>query len=320
MIIKILTISAALSLVLSPALVISQDDEKIEARVNDAILTTSELNNMLKPVYRQYEQTSRGEELRLRMLSARRSAIDGWIDNQLILQEAKGMVGEGFQIDQIEIKKRFDKARSGFETREEFDRALRMEGLDEAEYRNNLEDQYTVQALRYQKVGGFINISPEDIMNYYRNHDDKYRDGEMVRVSHILLPSSDDSGEDESVRQQAEKILEELRTGTDFAILARKYSQGPRAEQGGDLGYYNKDQMRPKLDEAAFSLEVGKNSGVIKTDLGYHIIKCTGKKEAYQKPLEDHWEEIENQLYQEEYQRRYDKWIEELRSRAYIDS
>jgi len=93
MIIKILTISAALSLVLSPVLVISQDDEKIEARVNDAILTTSELNNMLKPVYRQYEQTSRGEELKLRMLSARRSAIDGWIDNQLILQEAKGMVG-----------------------------------------------------------------------------------------------------------------------------------------------------------------------------------------------------------------------------------
>jgi len=318
MIIRILTITVAISIVLSPFMVFSQEDEKIEARVNDAILTTSELNNMLKPVYRQYEQTSRGEELRVRMLSARRSAIDGWIDNQLILQEARGL--EGFQVDQMEIDKRFEKALSGFESREAFDRALRMQGLDEAEYRKNLEDQYMVQALRYQKVGGFINISPEDIMNYYENHDDKYRDGEMVRVSHILLPIPDDNGEDESVRQQAEKILEDLKTGSDFAELARKYSRGPRAEQGGDLGYYKKDQMRPKLDEAAFSLEVGENSEIIKTDLGYHIIKCTGKKEAYQKPLEDHWEEIEDLLFQEEYQRRYDIWIEELRSRAYIDS
>ena len=148
MIKKLLTIGLFLSLFLSPSLGFSRSDEKIEARVNDAILTTSELNNRLEQVYRQYEQTSRGEELRFRKMSARRAAIDGWIENQLILQEAKGM--EGFQIDQLEVEKRFDKARSGFESREEFDRALRMEGLDEAEYKRNLEDQYKVQALRYQ--------------------------------------------------------------------------------------------------------------------------------------------------------------------------
>ena len=318
MIKKLLTIGVVLSLFFPPSLALSQSDEKIEARVNDAILTTSELNKRLEQVYRQYEQTSRGEELRFRKMSARRSAIEGWIENQLILQEAKGM--EGFQIDQMEVEKRFDKARTGFETREEFDRALRMEGLDEAEYKRNLEDQYKVQALRYQKIGGFINISPEEIMTYYRDHGDKYRDGEMVRVSHILLSVPEGGSDNDSVRRQADKILDELRGGAEFAVLARKYSQGPRAEQGGDLGYYKKDQMRPKLDEAAFSLKVGENSGIIETDLGYHILKCTGKKEAYQKPLEDLWDEIEDQLFQEEYQRRYDKWIDELRSRAYIDS
>lgn len=318
MIKKLLKIGVILSLVLSPALALSGVDEKIEARVNDAILTTSELNMRLEQVYRQYEQTSRGEELRFRKMSARRSAIDGWIETQLILQEAKGM--EGFQIDQLEIEKRFDKALSGFESKEEFDRALKMEGLDEAKYKKNLEDQYKVQALRYQKIGGFINISPEDIMNYYRDNGGKYRDGEMVRVSHILLPAPESDGDNEAVRKQAEKILDELNAGSEFAVLARKYSKGPRAEQGGDLGYYKKDQMRPKLDEAAFSLKVGENSGVIETDLGYHILKCTGKKEAYQKPLEDLWDEIEDQLFQEEYQRRYDIWIDELKSRAYIDS
>lgn len=312
MIIKLLTIGLAVTIAASPG------EEKIEARVNDAILTTSELEQILKPVYRQYEQTSRGEELAFRMKNARQSAIKGWIENQLILQEAQEMEGKGFQVDQMEIEKRFDKARSGFESQEDFQRALKMGGLTEEEYKKNLEDQYKVQALRYMKVGAVINISPEQIMDYYQAHEDEYREGEMVRVSHILIPGSKDEVADEVARKQAEKILDELNVGGDFAQLAVKYSKGPRAEQGGDLGYYKRGQMRTALDETAFILEVGENSDIIKTDLGYHIIMCTGKKEAYQKPLEELWEEIENQLFQEEYQRRYDEWIEKLKAKAYI--
>ncbi len=298
------------------ALLPSPDREKIEARVNDDILTTSELNRMLKPLYRQYEQSSRGEELVLRMRKAEVDAIASWIEHRLILQEARKI--EGFQLDRMEIDKRFEEARSRFTSREEFDRALSMEGLDEEEYRKNLEDQYRVRALTYQKITSLINISPENITVYYREHEDDYRDDEMVRISNLLIPIPEGAGKDEVARELAEKILGELQSGKDFSELVRKHSKGPRADQGGDLGYYKKGQMRPRLDEAAFSLEVGEPSGIIETDLGYHIIKCTGKREAYQKPLEELWEDIDDKLYQEEYQRRYDEWIKRLKSRAYI--
>lgn len=310
MLLKFITIGIAIFTILSPA------RDKIEARVNDDILTTSELDQILEPIYRQYRQSSRGKELFLRMKKARQSAITGWIENQLILQEARNT--EGFQIDQMEVEKRFDKSRRGFESREEFDRELELAGLSEEEYKKKLEDQYKVQALRYLKIGGLVNISPQDIKDYYSEHEDEYRDDEMVRVSHILLPVSGDDKKADFIREQAEEILSKLRSGADFGEVARKYSGGPRADQGGDLGYYEKGQMLPKLDEEAFSLEVGEESEVIKTELGYHIIKCTGKKEAYLKSLEELWEEIEDKLYQAEYQERYDEWIEKLKSRAYI--
>lgn len=295
---------------------VSPSREKIEARANDEILTTSELARILKPIYRQYEQSASGKKLALQMKKARASAISSWIEHQLILQEAQKI--ERFQIDQMEVDKRFEEARNKFTSQDEFDRALTMEGLDEDEYRKNLEDQFKVKALIYQKVTGLISISPQDIKDYYREHGDDYRDEEMVRISHILIPAPKDAEKNAAAREQAEAIINELKDGADFSKLARKYSQGPRADQGGDLGYYKKGDMLPKLDEATFSLEVGQISGIIETDLGYHIIKCAGKKEAYQKSLEELWEEIEDQLYQVDFQKRYDKWIDMLKSRAYI--
>jgi parvulin-like peptidyl-prolyl isomerase len=193
-----------------------------------------------------------------------------------------------------------------------------MEGLSENKYKENLEDQYRVQALTYQKVTSLIDISPQDVMDYYREHEDEYRDDEKVRVSNLLILLPEDEEKAAEARGLAEKILGELNSGQDFAELARKYSKGPRADQGGDLGYFKKGQMRPKLDQAAFLLEVGDHSGIIETDLGYHIIKCTGKREAYQKPLEELWDEISDKLYKQEYQRRYDEWIKKLKSRAYV--
>ncbi len=290
--------------------------EKIEAQVNDSILTTSELTQMLTPLFRQYELSSRGQELASRMKKTRAAAINSWIEHQLILQEAQSI--ENFKIDQMEIDKRFEEAQSRFSTREEFDRALTQEGLDEDKYRKNLEDQFKVKALTYQKITSVIVVSPQEIIDYYRKHEDEYREDQMVRISHILITAGTEPGQKEAAREVAETILRELKSGGDFSELARKYSGGPRADQGGDLGYFKKGEMRPQLDEKAFSLQVGENSGIIETELGYHVIKCTGKKEAYQKPLEELWDEIEDKLYQAEFQKRYDEWIETLKSRARV--
>jgi peptidyl-prolyl cis-trans isomerase C len=91
---------------------------------------------------------------------------------------------------------------------------------------------------------------------------------EEVRASHILVPKED----------EAWAVLEELKNGGDFAELAKKHSKDPGAANGGDLGYFTKDQMVPEFADVAFKLGVGQTSGLVKTQFGWHIIRVVDKR------------------------------------------
>ena len=89
-----------------------------------------------------------------------------------------------------------------------------------------------------------------------------------VRASHILV----------SDLETANKAIKELKSGSNFAIVAKKYSSCPSSGNGGDLGFFGKGQMVKEFEDTAFSLEIGKISEPVKTQFGYHIIKVTEKE------------------------------------------
>ena len=88
-----------------------------------------------------------------------------------------------------------------------------------------------------------------------------------VRASHILVDSEN----------TAWAIKTRITEGEDFAMLAQKYSKCPSKEKGGDLGYFNRGQMVPEFENAAFSTPVGEVSDPVKTRFGWHLIKVTRK-------------------------------------------
>jgi peptidyl-prolyl cis-trans isomerase C len=107
-----------------------------------------------------------------------------------------------------------------------------------------------------------------------------------VHARHILVETED----------EAKQVVEELKKGADFAELAKKKSKDPGASDGGDLGFFTKDQMVPEFSAAAFSLEPGKISDPVKSQFGWHVIKVEEKRNRKPPDFEQVKPQIESYL------------------------
>jgi peptidyl-prolyl cis-trans isomerase D len=131
-------------------------------------------------------------------------------------------------------------------------------------------------------------VSDADVQAYYNAHKDQYEVKEQVKVRHILIavPSGADSKTDSAAKSKAEDLLKQIKGGGNFADLASKNSDDPGSKvQGGELGWLDRGKTVPEFDKAAFTLNPGQTSDVIKTQFGYHILQVEEKKTAHLRPL-----------------------------------
>ncbi len=143
-----------------------------------------------------------------------------------------------------------------------------------------------------------VTITDQQVEYYYEDNIDMFEQEKEVRARHILfkLAPNAPEEEEEKVREKASGILKKARGADDFASLAKKYSEGPSAPKGGDLGYFSKGRMVKPFEEAAFKMKKGEISELVRTRFGYHIIKVEDVKEARTKTLEEVSKEIKNTL------------------------
>jgi peptidyl-prolyl cis-trans isomerase D len=164
-----------------------------------------------------------------------------------------------------------------------------------AEYRVGEQRKVRMLLLDRDQAFARTGVTPTEVQQYYNGNITQYQTPEQVRASHILLNTA---GKDEAVvRKQAEDILQQVKTGADFAGLAQKYSEdeGSKAN-GGDLDYFSRGRMVPEFEAAAFALEVGQVSEIVKSQFGFHIIKVVDKKPAVTRSLDEVRPQIEEQL------------------------
>ncbi len=138
-------------------------------------------------------------------------------------------------------------------------------------------------------------IPQADIEQAYKDNLDQYMTPEQLRASHILFRTE---GKDEAtVKATAEGVLQQAKSGTDFAELAKQHSddEGTKA-LGGDLGAFGRGRMVPEFDTAAFSLQAGQLSELVKTPYGFHIIKLVEKTGGTAKTLDEVRPQLTQQL------------------------
>jgi peptidyl-prolyl cis-trans isomerase SurA len=205
-------------------------------------------------------------------------------------------------------------------TQEELIARLNAEGTSFEEYRERIKKDIEHMRLVEHEVRSKIVVTDEDIRRYYENNAHEYRQVHEVRLARIFLRIKDPDRAEEiaQVRAAGREILQELDSGRDFSEMARKYSQGPGAAEGGDLGWIAMDQLEIKMREVVAKLSPGEYTDLRPAPSGFQIIGVVEEKEAGVRPLEDVRDEIYSKLYKKKVEEKYAAWIQELREKSYI--
>lgn len=185
------------------------------------------------------------------------------------------------------------------------------EGEARAAVRSDLaEVRIAFVALEAQARSEDVTIAPEalqaalesrgdEIAALYEERDEQYNRPERVRARHILRSLDADAPEAETERVQGEleAALVRLEAGESFETLAQELSQDPGSQStGGDLGFFGRGAMVPEFEEAAFALEPGGTSEIVRSSFGLHLIRVEEREDAVSRPLDEVREELAEEL------------------------
>src|SRR5688572_26537093 len=206
-----------------------------------------------------------------------RNVVDGVIVEKLVTKNAKNV-----EVPEADVAAELEKFKSQFGEGKNFDEQLKAQGqtLDgiKGDIRRFLQQNRWIDSVIKDKV----QVSDTEVETFYKENPDNFKEPEQVRASHILVRLEKDAKDDEVKTKQAaaNKILDRVKKGEDFAKLATELSEDPSAKDNkGDLDFFPREQMVPEFSEAAFKMKKGEVSPApVRSDFGFHIIKVTDRK------------------------------------------
>ncbi len=185
---------------------------------------------------------------------------------------------KNIEVTEQEVKDRFEKNPEPYKTKE----------------------QVKVRYIRFSPEDYIdsVKVSPEQIRRYYDANPEEFHTPKTVEARHILfkVPEGADEKTVEAQREKAVEVLKKAKAGADFAELARKYSEGPSAKQGGYLGTFKKGDMVPAFSEKAFSMKAGEVAGPVRTRFGWHVILVEKVNKASEIPFDKAKDKIRRKL------------------------
>jgi len=303
----------------------------IYAVVNDKVITSVQVNNEAQETEKLLRQNFTGESLFYKVKEARLNVLHALIERELIIQDFKksgGFIPETYTNERIGdiIRNEYGGDRVAF-IKTLFERGVTMQ-----KYRDEIQDNAIVGYMRNKNVVQTVLISPYQIEQYYQQNLRLFQQDEQIKVSTIVLRKalfpSKKTGPDGKVitfdpqEEIAKEILYKLDTGSDFAELAKSYSEGSNKEEGGELGWVTQNgklAIRSDLWPTIAKLKPGQHTDVIETSDGfYYILQVEDIKKSAITPLEDVRAQIEQTVISEESQLRQQQWLDSLRAKAFI--
>ena len=232
------------------------------------------------------------------------AVLDTLITNKIVELEAKK---QNITVSEETIQSEYDELVESYGGEDAIKEVYEANGLTEEAVKENIR---TYQ-LTKNVIAASLDITDEEIEQYFEDNKDLYGQEEQVVASHILLED----------KETANEVLAKVKAGEDFAELAKEYSTDTSTnEDGGDLGYISRNEMDEAFEEAAFALEKGAVSDVVQTAEGYHIIKVTNKVPAEEAVFEDVKDEVYADLLESRVSEEYATWVAEKQEEYDIET
>lgn len=289
---------------------------RVVAIVNDEVVTLYELNSAIKRLTGMNAEDLK-ESSEQDFLKARRRILDILIDEKIALEKIKELE---IQVTEKEVDAAIEKIKENNQlTQEVLDEELKKRGLNYESYREDIKRELERARLINYEVKSKIILREEEIEAYYSDHKDEFNTEERVRIAVIFLKQNDPTDQDEAdaLYKRAQGILKKIKSGEDFAELARKFSEGPAAQDGGDLGAFRISELNPEMAKVVKDHSAGEVSAPIVKPTGIQIIKVVEKQAGGAKSLDQVRDAIHSILYKKALDKKYSSWIKELRKNAY---
>lgn len=293
--------------------------EEIVARVNNEIITLSDYQKADAALQTDISQTCQGctpDKIQAEYSDQRKNLLRDLIDTQLLISRAKDM---NISVE-TDLIKRLDDIRkqNNLGTLEDLQKAVESSGLNWEDYEAQLRNTLLSQEVIRREVSSRMDIGTDEVQKYYDAHKDEFVRPEQVQLADIYLSTENKTPEQiAAIEKQANALRDRVLAGEDFATLAKRYSEGPTAQNGGDLGVYERGALAPQIDQAVFKMDKGQIT-VIQAKTGFEVIKVVDHFQAGLQPVDKVENEIMNKLYEAKMQPALREYLAELREENYV--
>jgi peptidyl-prolyl cis-trans isomerase SurA len=300
--------------------------EEIVARVNDQVISSSDYDRAMKEM----DQDARQHGATMQEISAaHKDLLRGLIDQQLWLSKAKelGVTGE------TELVKRLNELRKQYnlETMEDLEKAAKEQGISFEDFKANIRNQIVTQEVMREQIGRKVQFTPGEAQHYFEAHKQDYAQQESVHLSEILvavpapaaampgMASAEDPEKLAAAKSKADDIEAKIHAGGDFTQLARSFSDGPTASEGGELGQFKRGSLAKVLEDKTFSLKTGEVTEPIRTRQGYVILKVVQHIPGGVPDYKDVAQQVEENFYMARMEPAMRAYLTTMREEAFID-
>ena len=284
--------------------------------VNGTAITRGDLNRMVKTLLAQKQLPSTPSARVMEQVSE--EALNQLISSELLYQAARK--NEVKDLDR-QVLQAMAHHRNKHQCEAEFRKVMQETGLTLAAMQELTRRELMVKSFVEERFSSQAMVSETEAKKFYQENLGRFKTGSSVRASHILVGMGRKSGarEREFALDKAQALLERVRAGENFGVLASQYSDCPIKARGGDLGFFARGEMEPRMEKTVFALRVGEISDVVETPSGFQIIKLTEKRGARLEPYEAVRGKVLQQVKREKAQKMLSEYVAELRSKARIE-